>query len=67
MTLEDVKVVSEIWSNVLLPIAAFAALWGAKEVAEKVIQARGEGVTVQAQPATGTAAATSTSASSSAP
>lgn len=67
MTLDEVKTVSEIFSNCMLPIAAFAALWGAKEVAEKVIEARGAGVTVQAQPPTGTATGTSTSASSSAP
>lgn len=67
MTLDEVKTVSEIFSNFMLPIAAFAALWGAKEVAEKVIEARGAGVTARAEPPTGTAAATSTSAASSAP
>jgi hypothetical protein len=73
MTLEEVRVVSEIFSNYAMPIATFMAavvvVWGAKEVTEKVVEARGAGSTVQSQAPTGlaTGGRPSTSSNTSAP
>jgi hypothetical protein len=74
MTLAEMKTVSEIISNVATPIATVAtaliAVWGAKAVTDKVVEARGAGVTAQSQAPTGFATGggtAPTSASSSPP
>lgn len=65
MTLGDLKTLSEIFSNFASPfavvVAAFIAVWGAKEIVEKVVVARGEGATAFAQPLSGTATVTPSS------
>jgi hypothetical protein len=57
MVIEKIKMWSEIFSNFASPAAivaaALIAVCGAKEVVEKVVEARGAGVTVQAQAPTG--------------
>jgi len=64
MDIEAIKAWSEIFSNFASPlavvVAAVIAVRGANKVAERIVAAKGAGVTVQAQAPTGTATATTT-------
>jgi len=58
-TIERWKVLSEIFSNFAQPVAAIVvaliAVWGAKDVTDRIVEARGSGATATASPPTGTA------------
>ncbi len=62
MTLEEWKTLSEIVSNFASPLATVAvaliAVWGAREVTERIVEAKGEGSTAVAHPGTGKATVT---------